>query len=213
MADTFFTPRQRATVEAAMARIIPTDETPGAREAGCVAFVDRYLSGIGFIYAKPDGSGFEDLKGRAAEAWGRRIEIMRQRYADGILDLETRAQDMFSADFADLAPERQDIVLKAVEEEEASGGDAAASEGSDEPALQQTSTEVDLGFFSLLVAHTRQGFYSDPVYGGNRDRMGWKAIGFDGPRSLADVHAGRYTTLQYFAAGEAEKLKEFHDGL
>ena len=69
MPDTFFTPHQRATVEAAMARIIPTDDTPGATEAGCVDFVDRYLSGIGYIYAKPDGSGFETLTGPSADAW------------------------------------------------------------------------------------------------------------------------------------------------
>ena len=67
--DTFFDTHQRATVEAAMARIIPTDDQPGAREAGTVDFVDRYLSGIGFIYARPDGSGFETLTGRQAGAW------------------------------------------------------------------------------------------------------------------------------------------------
>ena len=48
-----------------MARIIPTDDQPGAREAGCIDFVERYLSGIDFIYAKPDGTGFETLDGRA----------------------------------------------------------------------------------------------------------------------------------------------------
>ena len=32
--DRFFDPHQRATIEAAMARIIPTDDMPGAREAG-----------------------------------------------------------------------------------------------------------------------------------------------------------------------------------
>ena len=31
--DSFFNPRQRATIEAAMARIIPSDDMPGAREA------------------------------------------------------------------------------------------------------------------------------------------------------------------------------------
>ena len=81
------------------------------------------------------------------------------------------------------------------------------------PALQQTSTEVDLDFFPLLITHTRQGFYADPIYGGNRDRAGWKVIGFPGPTSLSEVHTGRYTTLQYFAEGEAEKVREFHDGL
>ena len=84
MPDTFFTPHQRATVEAAMARIIPTDDTPGAREAGCIDFVERYLSGIDYIFAKPDGSGFETLEGRSAEAWMQRIEIMRGRYVEGL---------------------------------------------------------------------------------------------------------------------------------
>ena len=219
MPDTFFDPHQRATIEAAMARIIPTDDAPGAREAGCIDFLDRYLSGVGYIFAKPDGSGFEVLEGRSAKAWMQRIEIMRARYVEGIEDLDARGRRHFSADFVALTPAQQDDVLRAVE---ASGtgqpttltpNDALAGPVSAEPALQQTSTEVDLKFLPLLITHTRQGFYADPIYGGNRDQTGWKVIGFPGPASMKEVHAGRYTTLQYFAEGEAEKVKEFHDGL
>jgi gluconate 2-dehydrogenase gamma chain len=210
---TFFTPHQRATVEAAMARIIPSDETPGAREAGCIDFVDRYLSGIGFIFAKPDGSGFESLEGKAADSWRKRIEILRAKYSKGIRDLDARAAATFSAEFVDLTAKQQDAVLKAADTGERAGTGADAASGSSEPALQQTSTEIDLDFFPLLVVHTRQGFYADPIYGGNRQHMGWKTIGFHGPLSLKDVHEGRYTTLPFFAEGEAEKVKEFHDGL
>ena len=219
MADTFFDSHQRATIEAAMARIIPTDDTPGAREAGCIDFLDRYLSGVGFIFAKPDGSGFEVLEGRSAEAWGQRIDIMRARYVEGIRDLDRRARASAAADFASLAPEQQDAVLRDVEASSPgqpttlTPSDALAGPVSAEPALQQTSTEVDLDFFPLLVVHTRQGFYADPIYGGNRGQIGWKVIGFPGPASMKEVHTGRYTTLQYFAEGEAEKVKEFHDGL
>ena len=39
----FFTPEQAVEVEAMAAEIIPTDETPGAREAHVVAFIDRAL--------------------------------------------------------------------------------------------------------------------------------------------------------------------------
>ena len=39
----FFTPEEAAEVEAIAARIIPTDETPGAREAGVIYFIDRAL--------------------------------------------------------------------------------------------------------------------------------------------------------------------------
>ena len=75
-----------------MARIIPTDDTPGAREAGTIDFLDRYLSGLDFIYAKPDGSGFETLEGKRAEAWQRRIEILRAKYVEGIAELDRRAR-------------------------------------------------------------------------------------------------------------------------
>ena len=64
--------------------------------------------------------------------------------------------------------------------------------------MQQTSTETELEFMSLLVMHTRQGFYADPIYGGNRDRIGWQVIGFPGPTSLAEVHNGTYSTLAWF---------------
>ena len=90
--ERFFDPHQRATLEAAMARIIPTDDQPGAREAGTVEFLDRYLSGLDFIYAKPDGSGFEKLEGKRAEAWQRRIAILRAKYVEGVKELDRRSQ-------------------------------------------------------------------------------------------------------------------------
>jgi gluconate 2-dehydrogenase gamma chain len=68
-----------------------------------------------------------------------------------------------------------------------------------EPALQQTSAEIDLDFIGLLVLHTRQGFYADPIYGGNKRRVGWEVIGFPGPASLDEPHQGRYCTLPWFA--------------
>ena len=77
MPNTFFNAHQRATIEAAMARIIPTDDTPGAREAGCIDFLDRYLVGIGFIFAKPDGSGFETLEGQS----GRSLDAAHRDHA------------------------------------------------------------------------------------------------------------------------------------
>src|ERR1700744_1892183 len=111
----FFDVRQRATIEAAMARIIPTDDQPGAREAGTIDFLDRYLSGLGFIYAKPDGSGFEKLEGKRADAWKQRIDIIRAKYVDGVIELDRKSQAQFAAEFVRLTSEQQDRILTGME--------------------------------------------------------------------------------------------------
>jgi gluconate 2-dehydrogenase gamma chain len=209
-AGTFFNGQQRATIEAAMARIIPTDDQPGAREAGTIDFLDRYLSGLDFIYAKPDGSGFEKLEGKRADAWKQRIDIIRAKYVDGIMELDRRSQSQFGAEFVRLASEQQDRILAWMEHPANQAGTEEAK--SAEPALQQTNAEVDLDFFSLLALHTRQGFYSDPIYGGNKNRVGWKLIGFEGPESLAETHAGRFTTLPFFAEQQIDWEEEKNYG-
>jgi gluconate 2-dehydrogenase gamma chain len=213
----FFDEHQRATIEAAMARIIPTDDQAGAKEAGTVEFVDRYLSGVGFIYAKPDGSGFEKLEGRPAQAWQQRIDILRAKYVEGIKELDRRSQSRFAADFVQLTSEQQDGILYDMErpalqvEAELTEAQAVAGFAPVEPALQQTNAEIELDFFPLLALHTRQGFYADPIYGGNKDRIGWKLIGFQGPESLAETYAGLFTTLPFFAEQQIdwEKEKEY----
>jgi gluconate 2-dehydrogenase gamma chain len=201
----FFDEHQWSTIEAAMSRIIPTDHQPGAKEAGTIEFLDRYLSSTGFIYARPDGSGFETLQGKRAEAWQQRINTVREKYLEGIKELDRRSQAQFDADFVQLAAEQQDRILAAMErparqtEDALEQAQATAAWAPAEPAMQQTSAETELDFFPLLALHTRQGFYADPIYGGNKNRVGWDLIGFDGPTSLAETHAGRYTTLPYFA--------------
>jgi gluconate 2-dehydrogenase gamma chain len=204
----FFDAHQRATIEAAMARIIPSDDRPGAREAGCVDFLDRYLSGLGAIYAKPDGSGFETLGGRRAEAWQRRLDAIRARYLAGIRELDRLSRSRFKAPFARLQETQQDRVLVEIESLEAASWAAGTPGEGEAPPLQQAKAEIDLGFFGLLCLHTRQGFYADPIYGGNKNRVGWDTIGFPGPASLAEVHSGRYSTLAWFAETQPESDEE-----
>jgi gluconate 2-dehydrogenase gamma chain len=62
-----------------------------------------------------------------------------------------------------LAPEQQDILLQRAD---------FASQLLSNPGILQR-------FFRLLVAHTAEGYYSDPGNGGNRDRISWKMIGFE----------------------------------
>lgn len=86
-----FTPREAADFDAFAARIMPTDDTPGAREAGVVYFADRALgSFLGDLLPMIQG-GLADLAGRAG------------------------AVEPSAVGFADIGDEVQDGILREVE--------------------------------------------------------------------------------------------------
>lgn len=122
------TSAQAAEVEAIAAQIIPTDSTPGAREAGVVYFIDRALA------------TFDRDK--------------RKLYSNGLNHLQAEAKKKFpkTMKFSTLTAQQQIEALKAVEKSE---------------------------FFELVRFHTIAGFFANPEYGGNRNRAGWRVIGFD----------------------------------
>ncbi len=55
------TPEEARELEAVAAQIIPSDETPGAREAGVVYFMDKALGTFGGQFLQPIRSGLPDL--------------------------------------------------------------------------------------------------------------------------------------------------------
>jgi gluconate 2-dehydrogenase gamma chain len=59
------TPDQAADIEAFTAQIIPTDETPGAREANVVYFIDRALATFAGDYRPDFKKGMADLRVRS----------------------------------------------------------------------------------------------------------------------------------------------------
>jgi gluconate 2-dehydrogenase gamma chain len=193
----FFSEHEWDTIEAAAARIIPTDHDPGAREARVIVFIDRYLSGIDFHYAAADGSGFLRMAGKDAVAARARNRDMQRLYREGVHELDAVSRELSEADFKDATPDIQDRVLERVS---GSPKPAPISLTSREVfhSRLQGSTDDGMPFFPTLCLHVRQGFYADPVYGGNKDRIGWRVIGFPGPESLRDTMDGTYTTAPHF---------------
>lgn len=194
----FFTDHEWETIEAATARIIPTDHDPGARDARVVVFIDRYLSGIDYLFAAADGSGFLKLTGKFADAWRARMADMQRVYREGIRQLDVLARENFGQEFTKLTEEEQDRSLEIL-----SGAPkpSRVTLGTREAVttFRQGLFDEGLPFFDALCLHTRQGFYCDPVYGGNRDQVGWQVVGFPGPKSLKDTMDGTYSTTSYFA--------------
>ncbi|MGD1090729.1 MAG: gluconate 2-dehydrogenase subunit 3 family protein [Bryobacteraceae bacterium] len=66
---TFFTEAQAEEIGAVAAQIIPTDETPGAREAHCLYFIDRALSTFDKNKQPAYVKGLEDLQSKTRELY------------------------------------------------------------------------------------------------------------------------------------------------
>src|SRR5438105_9684353 len=63
----FFAPEEGSEVEAITSRVIPTDDTPGAREAGVVYFIDHGLATFGVDDQKTYREGLPELHARVSE--------------------------------------------------------------------------------------------------------------------------------------------------
>jgi gluconate 2-dehydrogenase gamma chain len=160
----FFTPEEAAAVEALVDRIIPPDpQTPGGKDAGCAVFIDRQLAGPygraeGLYNRPPFIPGTKSQGPQSAKNPG-------ELYRAAIGALEHYCQSHDGKTWVSLPIERQDEVLQGIE----SG--AVALEGVDGKT-----------FFQQCIKDVQEGFFADPLYGGNRDMCGWKMIGFPGAR-------------------------------
>jgi gluconate 2-dehydrogenase gamma chain len=98
-------------------------------------------------------------------ALGGALSSSREAYRSGLAALDAHAQASRRAPFARLPPADQDAVLSDLEANVASGftPDAAT-------------------FFNLVRAHTIQGTFCDPYYGGNASFVGWDLLGYPGVR-------------------------------
>ena len=63
------TPEQAADLDAIAAQIFPTDDTPGAREAHVVNFMDRSLATWAAQQREPLIHGLDDLNGEVERRW------------------------------------------------------------------------------------------------------------------------------------------------
>jgi gluconate 2-dehydrogenase gamma chain len=85
-------------------------------------------------------------------------------YRKGLANLDAFAQKVVKKDFVTATEDEQDGVLLLVSKGEA--------EGFDHPKAKD--------FFKMVRKDTIHGLFSDPLYGGNRDKIGWKLVGYLG---------------------------------
>ena len=136
-----------------------------------------------------DANGPGATEARAAHyidrALGGALASSRQTYTSGLAALDRYSRSSRGKPFTELSATDQDAVLVDVESGAATGFPERSSV-----------------FFALVLAHTHQGTFGDPYYGGNANFIGWDLIGYPGIRTM--VTAADQKSL------EAHTLKANH---
>ncbi len=160
----YFTAAEAAFIVAAVGRLIPNDAVgPGAVEAGVPFFLDRQLAGK---FGRGDHYYLVGpwAKGTPEQGYQSRFSPA-QLYRAAIAAIENYVGTSYQgANFGELVAADQDGVLKGLE-----SGTIKLDGGVDSKT-----------FFAMLLQNTKEGYFSDPIYGGNKDMAAWKMIGFPG---------------------------------
>jgi gluconate 2-dehydrogenase gamma chain len=161
----YFTQPEIAFLDAALSRLIPADALgPGAKEAGVTFFIDQQMAGP---FGRAETWYMQGPWKDGTDEQGYQLKLTpAQLYRVGIEGTDDYCRRTFNKkNFAQLGAADQDKVLHGLEKGEIELSGAPAKE-----------------FFSMLWQNTGEGFFADPIYGGNRDFAGWKLLGFPGPR-------------------------------
>lgn len=157
----FLNPEEAAFIESAVSRLIPADaKWPGALEAGVSNFIDKQLAGAWGTGERLYRSG-PWRPGTPSQGYQLPFtpaELFRT--ALGAIDKDLARA---GTPFATMNPEQQNVYLRGLE--------------TGKNDLGGVPSDV---FFEHLWQCTVEGFFSDPVYGGNRDMMAWRMVGFPG---------------------------------
>jgi gluconate 2-dehydrogenase gamma chain len=175
------TATEAAFMSAAVDALIPADElSPSGTDCGLVTFIDRQLASAWGGGAKMYRGG-PYQKGKPEQGYQLAL-TPKEFFSAGIAETNEWSRKTYGKDFDRLAPADRISALKAMEEGKAQF--------------------IGLGskpFFEALLSISMEGFFSDPIYGGNRNKAAWKMLGFPG---LPATYAGKfddYLTKRYMA--------------
>jgi len=87
----------------------------------------------------------------------------REFFAAGIKATNDWTRKTSGKDFDRLSPAQRETALKTMDE-----GKAALAEVNGKQ------------FFDMLLQSAMEGFFADPIYGGNRDKVSWRMVGYPG---------------------------------
>jgi gluconate 2-dehydrogenase gamma chain len=175
---TFLQPQEALFVEALVDHMVPKDElTPSGTDIGIATFIDRALGGS---WGKGDRLYMQGPWGRGTPNQGYQLPLTPAAlYRAAIEGCNAYCRSTFGETFDRSTADQKETFLK-----DLSTGKITLAGGLPGRA-----------FFSMFYQNVMEGMFADPIYGGNKDKVGWKMLGFPG-----------------VMANNAENVKQYNDG-
>jgi gluconate 2-dehydrogenase gamma chain len=164
------TSTEAAFLSAAYDVFIPADHlSPSGTDCGLVVYMDRQLAGAWGGGARLYRNG-PFLPGKPEQGYQLSL-TPREYFAAGIRAANDWTRKTYGKDLDRLSPADREAALKTM--------DAGKAELVDLNGKQ---------FFEALLQSAMEGFFADPIYGGNRDKISWRMVGYPGlPATYANV--------------------------
>jgi gluconate 2-dehydrogenase gamma chain len=180
---------QHAFVVAAVDTLIPADElSPSGSECGCATYIDRQLASAWGGGAKMYRAG-PYFKGKPEQ--GYQLPLTPADFiVAGIAAANEWTRKTYGRDFQGLDQGQRIEALRAMQEGKAEFDNFSSR-----------------AFFARLHAMTIEGFFADPIYGGNRNMVSWRMLGYPGlPATYARL-IDEYRDKRYVA--EPQSIADF----
>jgi gluconate 2-dehydrogenase gamma chain len=180
---------EHAFVVAAVDTIIPADDlSPSGSQCGCDVYIDRQLASAWGGGAKMYRAG-PYTKGKPEQ--GYQLPLTPAEFiTTGIAAANAWSRKTYNMDFDRLDPDKRIEAFKAMEEGKADFANVSSR-----------------AFFARLLTLTMEGFFADPIYGGNRNMASWRMLQYPGlPATFANL-IDEYRDKRYVA--EPKSIADF----
>jgi gluconate 2-dehydrogenase gamma chain len=175
---TYFKPTEVEFIEALVDHMVPKDElSPSGTDIGIATYIDRALAGS---WGKGDRLYMQGPWGKGTPNQGYQLPLTPAAlYRAAIAGSNAYCRKTFGQSFDRCSAQQKETFLK---------------------DLQAGKITFDGGlpgraFFGVLYENVMEGMFADPIYGGNKDKIAWKMLGFPG-----------------VMANNAENVKQYNDG-
>lgn len=159
----FLNREEAAFVEALVDHMVPEDQwSPKGTDIGINIYIDRALAGA---WGKGDRLYRQGPWREGVPAQGYQLPLTpAELYRAGLSKTNAHCKATYGNTFDHLQPAQREEILNALSSR----------------AIDMGSEAMAREFWTVLYQTVMEGMFSDPMYGGNRNKAGWRLIGFPG---------------------------------